>query len=80
VPVLFPDKMLPSLERLESLAASTILFGHGEPVHSPGKELFATAKGVLNQPLKKWERKVMQISYYSPPAWRELKQRRQHAK
>ncbi|WP_054693465.1 MBL fold metallo-hydrolase [Syntrophomonas palmitatica] len=73
MPILFPDKMAYSYDRLAALHASTLLLAHGNPIESDDSpEIFAAMKAQLNRPPNNLMRRVYRISVYSPEARREL--------
>jgi glyoxylase-like metal-dependent hydrolase (beta-lactamase superfamily II) len=73
LPVLFPQTMLASLDRLAALPAPTLLLAHG---HTIGPEqasaAFEALKACLNRPSRRLERRIYILSLFSHEARKNL--------
>ncbi len=73
LPILFPDKMARSYDKLASLNAATLLLAHGQDIHTANSsELFGFMKEMLYLPPNRLTKRVHRISIYSPEARRKL--------
>lgn len=79
LPVLFPEQMARSYERLAALNASTLLLAHGDPIPGDTGQVLNTMKQKLSQPPNRIMKRVHYMSIYSPEArklWRKKNQRK----
>lgn len=71
VPILFPDKMAISYERLAKLDVSTILLAHGDTILTDDPvQIFDHMKSLLDKPLNHMAKLAYKMSIYSPE-WRK---------
>lgn len=66
LPVLFPDQMAHSYERLAALNASTLLLAHGDPIPGNTGQVLKGMKHRLDQPPNRIMKRVHYMSIYSP--------------
>lgn len=72
LPIMFPDQMYASYNKLSALNASTILLAHGQAVHTENTQsFFASAQELLQKPPTKLTHRVQRMSIYSPEWWRQ---------
>lgn len=70
VPVLFPDKMADSFNRLANIDAKMIFRSHGDVLQTTNSQhIFGYMKSLINQPLNPMIKKAYRISKF-PPAVR----------
>lgn len=67
IPVLFPDKMAASLQRMAELEVNNILPAHGQGITpADSAAVFAHMQNLIHRPLSPATRFAYQISLYSP--------------
>ncbi|MGE5405130.1 MAG: MBL fold metallo-hydrolase [Candidatus Saccharibacteria bacterium] len=71
IPIMFPDKMDDSFDKLAKLDASTLLLAHGEPIEfEDNPRVFEYMKGLLKEPPTTIMRRAHWMSIYSPEIWK----------
>lgn len=74
LPVIFPEKMAKSFQRLSLIQAETIFRSHGKPIITKdNSELFAKMQKLLKKPPSQMTKSVYRVSTFSLEARRELK-------
>lgn len=67
LPIVFPQKMAESYDRLGSVPARVILRAHGQPIITENSaELFAMVKQQLNRPPTPFVKRIWRLSKHSP--------------
>ncbi|HQA08019.1 MAG TPA: MBL fold metallo-hydrolase [Syntrophomonadaceae bacterium] len=67
LPIVFPQKMAESYDRLGSLPVRAILRAHGKPIITENSaEIFAKMRQLLNQPPTPFVQRIWKLSNHSP--------------
>jgi len=67
LPIVFPQKMAESYERLASLPVRVILRAHGQPIFTENNtEIFVKMKELLNRPPTPFVKRIWRLSKHSP--------------
>lgn len=67
LPIVFPQKMAESYDRLGAVGAQVILRAHGEPITTDdSRQVFAHMKQLLNRPATPFMKRIWRLSNHSP--------------
>lgn len=67
VPILFPDKVATSFDRMAKLDVKTIMLAHGDSITTDDPvSIFAYMKNLINRPQNRMMRMAYRVSKYSP--------------
>ncbi len=78
LPIMFPQQMQASYNKLAALPVSSILLAHGQAIHTNvAPEFFLSVQSMLQHPPTKLTHRVKRMSVYSPEWWRQRYLQRQ---